>query len=485
MPPPLHIEVISCLLVHPRYTTQAPPSERIELASKAIGFLRNTLTILGPINAGLSEAFTFPGHTQRSARRNRNNYESDPHYSSSDSEDRPEKLNGVIANSGRIRNCAKDFWQVVGWVFNCGSKFPRRWEHWKLWLSYMIDVLDADWNERECLDAENVNNQEGPSAQIKKEMNLGTLQKEQMLQNCLLLQYLSGVRNRGSQLSRVIRAVFADASPESLKEFPEVFPNETKERMPTGQKRKRGGGPGGYYDDDNVIPSEFPEATDHILGAVEEVEGIEHDHIDPFLGGADCFALRQRLITLLSRVAHFMPDRFVDISQLYDAIDKCVSGLPVPAFSLFIAPPYRTYLLTEVYISLSQLHLLRLLPRDAPEPRSVQKGRGDELTQLTLEKCMLPFPAMQAYVGDNAKVSILVENLLRLFLKSCKWKYTPSFVAAIERGVTARESKCKGGRGRKDSSVKEKDTDDLVWLRASGERLRLLGQFIEQKRRND
>lgn len=45
----------------------------------------------------------------------------------------------------------------------------------------------------------------------------------------------------------------------------------------------------------------------------------------------------------------------------------------------------------------------------------------------------------------------------------------------------ARENKIKGDRRKKDANRRTKqDESDLVWLRASGERLRLLMNWVEQ-----
>jgi len=100
---------------------------------------------------------------------------------------------------------------------------------------------------------------------------------------------------------------------------------------------------------------------------------------------------------------------------------------------------------------------------------------------VVLEKCLLPFAANTSSILDNAKVSVLVENLLRLFLKDCGCDYTPRLVSAVEKGILARESKIKGDKRRKDSGVKNKVEDsDLVWLKASGERLRMLLDWIKK-----
>jgi hypothetical protein len=156
------------------------------------------------------------------------------------------------------------------------------------------------------------------------------------------------------------------------------------------------------------------------------------------------------------------------------------------AFSHFVSPSNSSNFPVAVYVSLCQLLLLRLLPNNAPRPQSVSNRDNDDLSQDILERCLLPFPANTSSVEDNAKVSILVENLFRLFLKTCECYHTPSLDTAIEKGILARETKAKGDKRRKGNGAKSKREDsDLVWLKASGERLRSLLSLVERKSTDD
>lgn len=270
-PAPLHIELMSALLIHPKHTNQASADDRAELASQSITFLRNVLAILGPLNANLADAFSYATHvSSRTLRRSRHALELDEGSSGSDTEDGFERMRGVIANRGRIRNCAKDFWHMVGWAFNCSVKYPNRWKYWKVWLDFMLDVLDADWRERARL---------GSDAD---------------LDNSLLLNYLSEVRGRSSAMKRVVRSAFAAGSFEDLKEFPEVFPNETKElKAQNGQKRKRG-------DPMNRNPADFDESSSAELTDQASQDEDDTEDIDPWIGGPESIVLRQRVVTLVS-----------------------------------------------------------------------------------------------------------------------------------------------------------------------------------------
>ncbi|RDL37236.1 Uncharacterized protein BP5553_04669 [Venustampulla echinocandica] len=481
-PIPFHIELVSALLIHPRYTTQAPASERLELASRSLTLLRNILAILGPINARLDDAFSLePMNATRASRRGRNTTDYDDGSSGSDEEE-PERMQGILANKGRLRTCAKDFWHIVGWAFNCSVKHPQRWQHWKVWLEYMLDVLEADYTERERLDRK------------EHALNPGTLDARcefKLLRKCMIAKYLSDVQSRSSAARRIARSVFADGSVASLKEFPEVYPNETKEvKFQNGQKRKRGftldRSFGGYDYQDADDPSEQPEMTDPEPESSQDDDEGNLSGQDPYLGGPESIALRQRVLKLLSQTAADFPVEFIDYRDLYEAIYTCMRPLPVPAFSLIISPSPSSQLPIIVLISLSQLLLLRLLPNTAPRPHTITKRDNDELTQAVLEQCFMPFSANTSAVDDNAKVSILIESLFRIFLRSCPCYHTPDLEEAIEKGIAAREDKIRGDKRRKDTAERRKEEEsDRMWLTQSGERLRCLSAWVEQKSADD
>ncbi|KAF8852394.1 hypothetical protein BDZ45DRAFT_599976 [Acephala macrosclerotiorum] len=453
-PAPLHIELVSALLIHPKHTNQASADDRAELASQSITFLRNVLAILGPLNANLADAFSYATHlSSRTSRRSRNAAELDDGSSGSDTEDGFEKMRGVIANKGRIRNCAKDFWHMVGWALNCSVKYPKRWKYWKVWLDFMLDVLDADWKERE---------RPGPEAD---------------LENSLLLKYLSEVRGRSSPMKRVVRSAFAAGSLEDLKEFPEVFLNETKElKAQNGQKRKRG-------DLMDHSLADFEEASSAELTDQASQDEDDTEDIDPWIGGPESIMLRQRVVTLLSRAADALPEIFVDCKDLYEAVFTCVRSLPLPAFSLLLSPSSSSQIPIVAYVSLTQLILYRFLPSSAPRPPDVcsEGANNDALTQVILEQCYLPFPATTSSASDNAKVSMLVESLLRLLVREKLTFYNLCLDTAIEDGIKARESKIKGDKKKKDNAARRKDENDIMSLRGSGQRLRSLLSWIEQQ----
>ncbi|KAL2069746.1 hypothetical protein VTL71DRAFT_14425 [Oculimacula yallundae] len=463
---PHHIELTSALLIHPRPSSQE--AQNAILPSRSIVILRNTLSLLGPRNASLNDAFSFsPLVGSGKSRGSRNIIKIEDEHSGSDDEDKQEHINGVIANDGRIRRCAKDFWHMVGWAFNCSVRYPRRWKAWKVWLDYMIDVLDADWAEREKKDEDNSTDDED---------------SWEMRRQSLLVRYLSHAVGQSYAMKRIVRSAFADGDAESLKDFPEVFSNETKKpKYQSGQKRKRDeikGKPLGDHDEDDEAEFE----SEGTYESPPSAAGEDTMSDETWLGDMHSMALRQRVIMLLSRVSYYIPDCFASLQGVYDEIYQCTIRLPLPAFTLFMSTTESSQMPRDVFVSLAQLLLVRLLPASAPAPHTVEDRDDDGMTQQMLERCFLPFSASNSSVTDNGRVSILVENFLRILVKTGGCGYTPSIKAAVEKGILARENKVlKGDKRKKESDARSKvDDGDFYLLKASGQRMRCQIAILKQ-----
>lgn len=169
----------------------------------------------------------------------------------------------------------------------------------------------------------------------------------------------------------------------------------------------------------------------------------------------------------------YLPDCFASVFDVYDEIYQCAIRLPLPAFALFMSTAESSQLPQVVFVSLAQLLLLRLLPMSAPRPQTIEGRNSDDVTQLILERCFLPFAASSASVFDNARVSILAENFLRVLVQTGGCEYTPVLIAAVEKGILAREAKIGGDKRRKESGTRSKvDEEEVFWLKASGQRMR-------------
>jgi hypothetical protein len=127
---------------------------------------------------------------------------------------------------------------------------------------------------------------------------------------------------------------------------------------------------------------------------------------------------------------------------------------------------------SSLLVSLIQLIAFNYLPSSAPRPQSEE----DAITQDILEVYFLPHCPMTSSIEDNAKYSILVESLFRVFLLECNSCHTPQLEKAVRDGIQARESNCLGGRRRRggdggESAGKKDEEVAKLFLQASSKRL--------------
>ncbi|QSZ35888.1 hypothetical protein DSL72_007010 [Monilinia vaccinii-corymbosi] len=472
-PTPKFLQIASTLLVHPISTTRAR-NENVEVASRSIALLRNTLTHIGPRNGNLKQAFSFDADRYHQ-RRSRD----EGGGSNSDDDD----IRGVVSQNGLWRS-AKDFWQIVGWSFNCSVRYPKRWRYWKVLLEYLLDVLDADWQEREAMDDAAFEGKAGQKRGAKK-----LSPRYEFLADSLLVQYLRGPSHsrNGNAVRRIVKAAFADGSLQSMKAYPEVFENETKDlKKGVSQKRKwddskntkeMGFGDYDEEDDEEDIASESSETFEESLQNPAKKGSVTYSST---IGDPDSIRLRQRVITLLSRVSAFLPEKLMPVLDVYNLLAEFTAALPIPSFSLLLNISLSSPFPSVVLISLMQRLCSRYLPQSTPHPRAIEDSTADLITQRILERCFLPWCPMTSSVDDNAKYSILVENLFRLFLTDCNASHTPELYDAIERGISAREKMCQtDGRRRVDSPTRKEEEVARTFLDASSRRLRSLLDWVE------
>lgn len=210
------------------------------------------------------------------------------------------------ANDNSLWYRADDFWHAVGWAFNCSAAYKKRWERWKLWLMVMLDLLEADWEN--CV----------------KQGQHENVEEEAVLQQSLIWLYVAG-EGQGitrSTRRRIVKAIFAMASVESLRDYSEVWENETQEPKEMANKKQKLGnvdfemGEVADYDSDEEIKEtplratraterkfevvSSPELPDINNGSLSLKDAIER------LGGSDAMSLRQRLLALVSRLLRLL-----------------------------------------------------------------------------------------------------------------------------------------------------------------------------------
>ncbi|KAH8816290.1 hypothetical protein F5884DRAFT_852735 [Xylogone sp. PMI_703] len=483
IPPAEHIEIVSTLLVHPIYTTRAPPKERVEIAARSTCFLRDSLSRCNPLHPNLRDAFDFSSSRRRRVRRTRTGANIDDE--ANDSESDFEQIRGIVANEESIRNRAQDIWHIVGWAFNCSVSYPKRWKYWKVWLEYMLDVLDRDWTQREQRDSFPEQPSFDPDVHSENE------QSESALTKSLLIQYLSEARDRSSAIKRIVRAAFANGEADDLRAYPEIFKDETKDaKAELKKKRKR---EFEYEDRSSWDSANGDEILDHrpTSSCLSDTgsESTSRDYDDEtamtarlaMLGGVESVSLRQRVLALLSRASAALPEHFTPLKDLYEIYYEGVRNLPLKAFCFFVSPSGTSRFPDSVLVTLSQLILNRLTSGAGPRVQRIAHRSDDTLSQSVLELQYLPFAANTSSIEDNAKVSILVECLFRLFLKSCDVYHTPTLEVAINEGISAREKKVKIDRRRKETHASKLNTEyNMMCLRASGTRLRSLLGWVEK-----
>lgn len=184
-------------------------------SNTSLHLLYSVLQLVGPVNANFTTAFAFREQSGSHRKLNRAQQiklgQDEGQSPAGGVEEEVERIDSGIANEGGLWAKGEDFWHVLGWALNCSVRWTGRWQRWKMWLGFMVELLEDDWQERLRLAQE-------PG-------------KENALRESLIVQYLAVVGTGGRTGKRgIMRAIFADGSPKAMDEFKEVFFNETMER---------------------------------------------------------------------------------------------------------------------------------------------------------------------------------------------------------------------------------------------------------------
>lgn len=246
-------------------------------------YLRDLLAVLGPINAGFKESVLFGTNAT-------SDLDLESHAAHDGDLDADER--GLVRLSPRHGNDTiwqrgRDFFSIVGWAFNCSVLYPERWQWWRRWLDFMLDLLEKDLEERYRLDMEN-DSDEMP-----------------LLQSSILASYITQRSGRTADATMwIMKALFADGDTPSTSVFQEVWHREHKSNSQRAMnKRKREkvnidkGEYGGYLDDESVHSSQVSEPPtpqkNRVNSVVAEGEVLETAYVETI-------PLRQRLFSLVS-----------------------------------------------------------------------------------------------------------------------------------------------------------------------------------------
>jgi hypothetical protein len=450
---------LNTLIIHPAYTTRVEKHGQ-DVSSLALSYLSDLLTVVGPVNADFRSAFQFhsiPLWSRRSAN-NSDNEELD------EAAEERHWLDGRLANESSVWSCGQDFWSTIGWAFNCSTMHPHRWCYWKTWLEFMLDVLEADWKERERLDLEahDADQDEGPPTTMREES--------------IIIMYMNQKNGPQGAFKAIMKALFADGGSLSASAFQEVFDKEPRGPKKENKKRKRADTLdlendkfGDYFDDESFSSgvSEPPTPEKPRDARKSATFGTAYP------GLADSVDIRLRLFTLISTVTFDLRKRS-EIHKLYESYASALKVLPLEMFALFVSQrpsPMRM----EMHVTTIKELFHLLLPSSYKDPHKVDTAGEAEgrLTMVMLEECYSCHPANTVGIEDNAKLSLVVESSVQLLWLCDSLEYTASLAAAVQKGIDARAAKVK----KKRTGKAKADADDVLareMLDASGERIKML-----------
>lgn len=333
----------------------------------------------------------------------------------------------------------------------------------------MLDVLEADWGERERRD------QEAYQASNKAADVPQTSRKESMI-----LAYMENCNSRRNDFKGMLKALFADGGEISSAAYREVFEKEPRGPRTQSRKRKReqvldleNDKFGDYFDDESMSSGisepptpQKPKDTRKVGSAGAYTPGM-----------VESIEIRLRLFKLLSAVTFAMFSRR-ELDLLYEEFAAGIKLLPLPMFSLFVTQR-PNILLNETHVTITRELFDLLLPSSYKKPIKVDPESAAQgcLTSLILEQCYICYPANTVAMEDNAKLSLVVENAIQILWQS-EIQYSDSFLSAAEKGITAREAKAKK---RRTGKVKGHASDVLAQdvLTRSAERIRTMLRVLE------
>lgn len=474
-----HLSFIATLIAHPQLTTRTTSTDKHAAADDALRYLRQVNGLVGPRNASLDKAFRFTEEVVSRSNRVKVRV-SDP--TALDDDVGVGRIRSAYADESSLWTKASDFWSIVGWTFNCSVAYPHRWERWKLLLDLILDVLEDD------------SEQLSPQAREVYKTG-GTAAVRDFLKDSLFTQYLLPVGQGRNNKRRVMRAIFAAGTHKSLAEFGEIWKHETKPPKPDqherlNKKRKldlENDEFGDYLDESdqespagptprsrsatslpNLQRSGAASETDDEDG--EEPSGAKNPNgsftapgLEAF-GGIEAIRLRQRFLALLTYYCAMNPEQFLDTEDLFDLFTEFLRPLPLPVFQQFVSP-MKPYLGANSQASLNQMLLRPLLAATAPIYNE------NALTQSDFEAHYAPYAANSIGVVDNAKVSLLLESLLRLLWNGGALKRTAKLQSLIGQGIAIRKEKASWDGRKKVGSKLKVDEEAAVVLEYSAERM--------------
>ncbi|KAL4792062.1 hypothetical protein BDV19DRAFT_282332 [Aspergillus venezuelensis] len=485
IPSPQHLALAATFLVHPSTTGRPKTNEQEEAPSISLRLLRLVNSLVGPVTAQLSRAFAFR-HFETSRHGGRRQFDDGTANRSGVNGERSlnleQDINIDLANSASVWSRAEDFWHAVGWAFNCAVLHPARWEHWRIWLEFMCEVMEEDWDERWR------KREEDPS------------HDDQILKDSIIFQYINTSQSGFGRNRRILRSIFADGAASSVNEFREVFHKELKlsrKKIKEKEPKKR----------EAAVNIDADEYGDFYLRSEDEEEGGSSGReskrprrerltrstrkaataaatststttpgspstpaptlASSLLGDTASIALRQRLIHLLSTVSQSFPKEFIYLHDLYHFLVEFIRPLPLPIYQAFISPLALPYFSTAAHSTLCEYILFNLRETAAPQTTD------EYLTQSKIETCFLPYATASSSLSDNVKMSLALEALIILLADSNMFQVTEETKQLTNQGIIRRAQNAQH-ETRKNQLARMSEDLEWSWLGESAERLTFL-----------
>ncbi|KAK0389495.1 hypothetical protein NLU13_3070 [Sarocladium strictum] len=461
VPPASHIALLSTLAIHPLYTSRAEKQDQCTVANLSLAYLQSLLEIAGPLNADFRTAFQFnvsPRWTRRGGFNSTGN-NSDASDAESDRDD--DRLRGKMSNDSSVWNRSRDFCVVVGWAFRCSTLHPNRWQYWRRWLSFVLDVLEKDWDERTRLDHENheISSRSGEAVKTLREQSI-------------IAQYMKELTGRAG-CKTIVKAMLTTGE-ENAVAFPEIFDREPRGPRKSSNKRKRDAVLdlendrfGDYFDDESISSgvSEPPTPQKPKDGRARPVAATSN-------GNVESIQLRLRLFKIISAAMDVLePDVLGD---LYLILACELKNLPLDMFALLITT--RSTPLGRISQHALIKDLLRLFINKVP--RAIDE---DNLLDLEMaKKHLINQAANTSAVEDNAKLSLVIESTLQLLWQdrsSTPGEFANGLAEAAEKGIVARGAKVKRKRSASGKTQRGEGIAQHVLARSS-ERIRMLVEIM-------
>jgi hypothetical protein len=459
--PPNHLALIGTLAIHPKFTTHAGTDNESILPARAHQYLRDVLRAVGPVNGKFNLAFIFrDGREARTSRRRRGLTSAELR----DATPEEDELKSPLANGDSLWSRVPDFWSMLSWAFNCSVAYSERWGHWKLWLEFMLELLERDVEERKTLDEE------------QSELNDTSSDDEAcqypLLKDSIMMSYIGDFT-----LNQIMRVLFSflDGEPHPARE---VWTKETKTRAETTkikQEKKLDLDKhqfGDYLDDEDESMDDADATTEpkpsvrpkRSRGRPKASKKAQRPPLvaNPLL--EQTIPIRRRIFGLLSFLCHYLQDEApFNIYDLYERFAMNIRDLPLDVYPHFVwsEVPFKE----GVYITIVRHLLAKLLPPEAPKPGEVDPDTDNvgSLSPGILEKCFLPY-ASNRVVADNAKLAVLLwETFIYMFDKGVGPTLSPGMREAILKGIAEREAKSNVKAAKTPRSVVDEEAlDDML-----------------------